>query len=940
MKRHFILLLAALANLAAALPSLAQAIDNEPAFHVGKLDNGLTYYLVHGDNPQGCADFYIVHNVGALQEEDNQNGLAHFLEHMAFNGTKHYPDKGILEFLAKEGVRFGYNVNAYTTRTETVYNLSSVPLVRESFVDSVLTVLHDWSCDISCEQKALDDERGVISEEWRRRDNAKNKITEMQTNLLYRGSKQTERNVIGKYDIINGFTRDEILEFYHKWYRPDLQAIVIAGDIDVDKMEAKIRSAFSDIVLVQNPAQKETYIAPDISGPRFDYLVDSSINYYAFKAFYRLRFPDREQRSTREFYAEQYCRAIITSILSDRMNEALKDPDCRVQRAVFVSNSQSTDFYVSQFTFTFKSIDDFPAAFRFYEQNLRRLREFGISQQEFDAAKLAVVKKYHLNSSIDPAEVKNADLVNTCVENFLRGYALVSPSDLREIQKEVMTSITKDEASSYIEKMFGTNEVIYTVSSNDKERDLLPDEEDLKAALAASAAEPLQPAFLTYKTLDINVSPAEGKVISSSAAKGRNGEDWILSNGAKVHWTPADALRGDVRLSMRICFNSGYRVFPQDKIGASRYAAAFLKRHAGFRGVDRTALSNYPELLGVTSSIDVGRRQMGLTLTSTKDKAENAFKLAHLQFTDPYLAGPDELAREKAASLKALDREKTDTELFNEKDEKIRYGSDPWRADFDSTAIEAVDFSLVEKLYSDMFSDPSAMTVYITSDLPRDTIEEYVSKYLASITGHGKPTLAAYHPAVPVYRGKNMLEETYTAKSEPKTTISYDWKVKSKQTPKNKVTYAILDYILSARYLALIREERGGTYTISFKSDNYSDDPELMESSVSFETRPEMLDVLKTDVVDVLGRMAKEGPTAAEMSDAVKYLVKHNNEVDERISHSATSINGRTYEICEYGTPYGFDYDAVAAKVKASDVKKIAAKIVSADLLANIYTEK
>ena len=153
-----------------------EKLQNDADIKVGKLENGLTYYLRHNSNPKGCADFYIAHNVGALQEDDNQNGLAHFLEHMAFNGTKHYPDKKLLEFLAKDGVRFGYNVNAYTSRFETVYNLSDIPLARESFVDSVMLILHDWSCNISCEQEALDAERGVISEEWRRRDEVRSRM--------------------------------------------------------------------------------------------------------------------------------------------------------------------------------------------------------------------------------------------------------------------------------------------------------------------------------------------------------------------------------------------------------------------------------------------------------------------------------------------------------------------------------------------------------------------------------------------------------------------------------------------------------------------------------------------------------------------------------------------------------------------------------------------
>ena len=203
----------ALCAMAAFVTASAQTIPADADFRVGKLNNGLTYYLCHNSNPAGCAEFYIAHNVGALQEEDNQNGLAHFLEHMAFNGTKNYPDKGLLEFLAAEGVRFGYNVNAYTAKTETVYNLSNVPLVRDSFIDSVLMVLHDWSCDISCEQQALDDERGVISEEWRLGDDSRSRMALQQTKLIYRGSKQAERNVIGTLEVINGFKRQEILDF-------------------------------------------------------------------------------------------------------------------------------------------------------------------------------------------------------------------------------------------------------------------------------------------------------------------------------------------------------------------------------------------------------------------------------------------------------------------------------------------------------------------------------------------------------------------------------------------------------------------------------------------------------------------------------------------------------------------------------------------------------
>ena len=301
-----------LAALICSFCLFSQPIASDPEFKVGKLSNGLTYYLCHNEIPAGTAEFYIAHNVGALQEEDNQNGLAHFLEHMAFNGTRHYPDKRILEFLADEGVRFGYNVNAFTSKTETVYNLSNVPLVREGFIDSVLMVLRDWSCDISCEQKALDDERGVISEEWRLGDDSRSRMANQQTNLIYRGSKQAERNVIGTLEVINGFKRQEILDFYHKWYRPDLQAIIVVGDFDADEMERRIRRIFSDIPAAVNPEPKGTYIPPAMTEPLFEDMTDPEIRYQAFKAIYRQDNPYK-LHSDESYFKDELCSYVITS---------------------------------------------------------------------------------------------------------------------------------------------------------------------------------------------------------------------------------------------------------------------------------------------------------------------------------------------------------------------------------------------------------------------------------------------------------------------------------------------------------------------------------------------------------------------------------------------------------------------------------------------------
>ena len=272
----------------------AQELD--PKVRTGVLDNGMTYYIRHHDNPAQRADFFIVHNVGALEEEDNQDGLAHFLEHLAFNGTWHYPDDSMNEFLAANGVMFGSNVNAYTAREHTVYNLSNIPLHRDSFIDSVLLIIHDWSSYITCSPEQLEAERGVIREEWRRGDDTRTRVSTKLEQYEYAGSKHSRRSVIGSIDIINNFKRQELLDFYHTWYRPDLQAVVVVGDIDVDTMERKVRDLFSSIPAVEDPAPKVHYQIPYTPQPVIATVTDKEINYTALKITYKQPHPTSLQR--------------------------------------------------------------------------------------------------------------------------------------------------------------------------------------------------------------------------------------------------------------------------------------------------------------------------------------------------------------------------------------------------------------------------------------------------------------------------------------------------------------------------------------------------------------------------------------------------------------------------------------------------------------------
>ena len=245
---------------------MLQPLPVDTAVRIGKLPNGLTYYIRHNEYPKGQADFYIAQNVGSILEEDNQRGLAHFLEHMCFNGTTNFPDNQLREWLESIGVKFGANLNAYTGVDETVYNINNVPVARESVQDSCLLILHDWANDLTLDPKEIDKERGVIHEEWRRSMQGQMRIIEKLLPIVYPTSKYGHRLPIGTMEVVDNFAPQALRDYYEKWYRPDQQAVVVVGDIDVDRIEGKIKEMFSSIEMPENAAERKYEPVPDHKG--------------------------------------------------------------------------------------------------------------------------------------------------------------------------------------------------------------------------------------------------------------------------------------------------------------------------------------------------------------------------------------------------------------------------------------------------------------------------------------------------------------------------------------------------------------------------------------------------------------------------------------------------------------------------------------------------
>lgn len=324
----------------------------------GRLDNGLTYYIKHNESPKNRAEFYIVQKVGSINEEESQRGLAHFLEHMAFNGTKNFPGKKIINYLQENGVSFGADLNAYTSIDQTVYNISNVP-ARKALVDSCLLILHDWSGFITLDNDEIDAERKVIHEEWRTtRDASKRIYEQLLPKMFPNGNRYAHRIPIGLMSVVDNFPHQALREYYHKWYRPDLQGIIVVGDINPQEIEARIKSLWSDIPAKRNAAERIYIEVPDNDAPIVAIAKDKEMTQNSIEVDFKYNPLSDVERKSSLGQRDRYIRAMITSMLSKRLGELMLEP-----RPPFMSS------YVDDGSYVFAQTKNAFVAGAYYKEN-------------------------------------------------------------------------------------------------------------------------------------------------------------------------------------------------------------------------------------------------------------------------------------------------------------------------------------------------------------------------------------------------------------------------------------------------------------------------------------------------------------------------------------------------------------------------------------------
>lgn len=857
------------------MSAFAQDLQPAPmdtAIRYGKLSNGLTYYIRHNEQPKQRAEFYIAQKVGAILEEDSQNGLAHFLEHMCFNGTKNFPGKNFLNGFESMGVKFGDNINAYTSLDETVYNLSDVPTTREGYIDSSLLILHDWSNFVSLEDAEIDQERGVIREEWRQGRSAARRIMQARNKVLMAESQYAKRDVIGDTAVINNFKYDVLRAYYKKWYRPDLQAILVVGDVNVDQIEAKIKQVFSDIPAPVNPAPRTYYTIPDNEKPLVGVFTDPEMTGTTFLMLWkRAGLPD-EVRLSVQGYQLNRVNNLISIMANERLSNVTQEPGSPFGNAgAGVSNMvRTTDCVIFQCS---------PVLGKEKEARERILKEaeiirrYGFTESELERAKSEELS-YFEKSAKERNQQKNNKLVQELVRHFTDAEScpgIIWENDMvKQLMPHINLSLVNQMASSYMtDKNF-----VFTISGPEKPGLTYPTNDELLQEIAAAKAAKYD-AFKDSVSTDplISVLPKPGKVKKSVENKELGTIEWTLSNGIQVILKPTKFKDDEVRMSA--WSDGGMSLVPEKDLLSATLTTDVI-RQSGLGTFNLTDLSK--KLTGkiATAAPAISSYDETMSGSSSVKDQETMLQLAYLYFTAPR---KDENAYQlylKQLNTYLENAAGNPQKAYSDSMSLILYGYNPRVQIMNLETVKKADLNIMMRIYRERFANPADFKFLFIGNIDVKTFQPLVEQYLGGL----KTTKNVEKwKDVGLRLQKGIIRKDIVKPLKvSKTTNNIRYSAEMPFNMSNMVRMEAIASILDLRYTATIREKEGATYGVSLRGSLLNTPIELATLAIRFDTDPKLVDKMLGIIHSELDTLALAGPKPEDLNKVKLNMFKQYKE--------------------------------------------------------------
>lgn len=880
----------------------------------GKLSNGLTYYIRYNKLPEQRADFYIAQNVGAILEEDHQNGLAHFLEHMAFNGTKNLPEKTLINYLESTGSQFGRNLNAYTSLDETVYMLRSIPTTRQSIVDSCILILHDWSSFISLEEKEIDKERGVILEEWRTGANANRRMWKEGNKLKYPGSQYAKRDVIGDTAVINNFTYDALRSYYKKWYRPDLQAIIIVGDIDLDKVEQSIKSQFSDIPFPEAAAKRVIYQVPENKEPIISIVTDVEAKVALLGLEYKhtpIADSDKLKVST---YTAHLEHALISSMLGERFDDLAKKPSANFiqAQAEYSSLNRSTDAF--QVVFVAKEGKE-KEAFNDMLTEVERMKRYGFTEAELSRAKEKISS--HIEKAYNERDkVKSTDYVQEYVGHFLELEAIPGVEwEYKQVKIDFEKNIKLEGINKRAAAYIRDENLIVDIAAPKKDDVKLPSKEEILSALSAVKSAKIE--AISEKKLASNLlkkEPKAGTIATIEKGTLFGETRWTLSNGIKVIIKTTDFK--DDEILMSAFSNGGLSTKKEIEDLISARFASMIINSSGLASFSEADLEKMLAGKNVSVSPSIGEYTENIKASSSVKDFETMLQLNYLYFTAPRKSKDDFKTNMEMLRTALANSSKDPRTAFKDSISMITSGYHPRTILMQPSIIEKIDLNQAFEFYKERFANPADFTFVFIGNIQADSAKTLILKYLGGLkTTATKENWQDNGVRIPSGKVRKSFEKELTVE---KTSTYLLVSGGMPYNLINEVQLSALADILDIRYTESIREKEGGTYGVRVRADLSDKPQEQAELTISFDTDQKKKDRLMQLVYNELDSICLNGPLLEDVIKVKENLLKqHKEDIKEnRWWLSAISI----YE--QDGIIYPNKYEEAVKSISVESIKQ------------------
>ncbi len=901
MKRIIIIIAAMLVAFAALGQQQPQPLPNDGEVKVGKLENGLTYYIRHNDKPAQRAEFYLATNVGAFQEADDEEGLAHFLEHMCFNGTKNFPGKALLEWLQSIGAEFGRNINASTGFEQTQYMLNNIPIARESIIDSCLLVLHDYSHFVTCDPAEIDAERGVILEERRGRRNAGWRIFEQSLPYYFAGTPYAKRTLIGQEDQLKNFKYESLTNFYRRWYNPDMQAVIVVGDVDVNQIEEKIKTIFSDVPAPATPTEKPLFPVAENAEPVIGVLTDPEATSSQIEMLWR-RQPMIPVALNNTDLAFQFdlIKAFISTIMRERFSDITAKPDAPFLSAGFGVGKLCNTCEATSGNVSFKD-GEAVKAFTAFMTEVEKLKRYGFTESEVARAKDNIIQHYE-KAAEGAATRKNAEFVRPLINNFFFNDPYMTPENELQLVQGMCGMFNAQILNQILPMFLQETNVLILYNGPEKEGLVNPTKEEIAQAYASVKTAEIAPNVeeSTNEPL-LDAAALKGSKVKKEKKTLYGATEWTLKNGVKVTVLPTEYKKDQVNITLAL--DGGKTLIATEDLPSfeDNIWALFL-RNTGVSKFSGTALPKMLAGKSASATPFISNLTHGINASSTPKDLETALQLLYLEFTDPRF--DENEFQTGIQQIKAIlpNIEKDPDFRFQIEKEKVFYNNNPRVLALDAELLDKANLATIERVYRELFKDAAGAEVTIVGNVDLAVLKPLVEKYFGSLPKGKKAR--SFNTANCITVAKGNIEKTVNLPMQtPKATVHQLYTAYLPVDIKTTVTLDAANYILDMIYTKTIREDQGGTYGVGSALQGRRRPSARIDVHVLFSTNPEVAEKLSHIAIDELKKYAENGPTEEQFNKALENMKK--NLPEQRIN------NGYWMKALQHFAEYGEDYDAL-----------------------------